>query len=134
MSVFAFAISIYAQTSIDYVEETSQKNLDRITKKYFDSLVSDYETSFTTILKNGNITSTGWGATPTVYILKEIFTHVGSKNVIFYTLDPTIGESMEYNQYLNKILNGQFKNLGNMSLFEFHFFKKFKNKLNLIIF
>ena len=123
----AFAIYEYSRVdgNFDYVQGTIQENLDTITKKYFDTVVSNYETTFTTILENGNITSTGWGTMPSVYILKEIYTtEIGSKKAVLYKVDPTIGESMEYNQYLDKLLNGQFDDLGEIGLAEFEFFEK----------
>lgn len=127
----AFAISEYARVDSDfeYIQGTSQDKLDIITKKYFDTEVSNYETTYTTILETGNITATGWGPTPTIYILKEIFTtEIGSKRAILYTLDPTIGESMEYDEYLQRILNGQFNNLGEIGLVEIEFIEKTDEK------
>jgi hypothetical protein len=63
-----------------------KEEIDGVIQKYFGTVVSQYESSMTTVIpETGNITSTGWGGTSMAFVLKELTTEPdGILTGIFY--------------------------------------------------
>lgn len=99
MAAFALSHLIaksYEPGAIEYDPAVgfSKANMDDVAMKYFGVTPKNYENRKTTLLPNGNIGSTGWGGSSTLYLLHSLeSTEDGRTRGLFYQVSFSMDEN-----------------------------------------
>ena len=95
---------------------------DAVTEKYFGTTIGDFNNSKSTVLPDGNVTSTGWGGHSVYLVLRDLLEADSLTTATFYQLSFGMDDKLPTQEALkDDLLGGRFDKYGAVWIIEMDF-------------